>query len=264
MAGTLDHRAGFAVPGMPGKAGFGGPAVGRGRAGRPTSPSGVGRSSSACQVRAGGAGSGPGRCGAVGSRIQIAAEELQGRGHQEPRCEPVAFAPVSVGSRAVAERDKNEADAEIKAAGGEAHAGDGMAVPVLPWPDQAPHRGDGPPGSGAVSWCVHRDASCRLRCRLPRGRYQSGITLMDGSSSKAPAVRLEPPGRKWAVGGEGIRRTCLFALAGLGAWTAAVRRRTAAVQAGRLLALLLAFLALLALLSHVYHPVSGLGKSTMC
>jgi hypothetical protein len=47
---------------------------------------------------------------------------------------------------------------------GPAHARDGTEVPVLPWPDQTPHNGDRSRASGAVLWCVHRDASCR---RLP-------------------------------------------------------------------------------------------------
>src|ERR1039458_4566537 len=85
-------------------------------------------SSSACQERASSAGSGSGRCGAVDSRVQKAAQELQRRGHQEPRCPPVAFAPVLASSRAATEREQNEADAEIKTARGEAHASDGTAV----------------------------------------------------------------------------------------------------------------------------------------
>ncbi len=47
---------------------------------------------------------------------------------------------------------------------GSAHARDGTEVPVLPWPDQTPHNGDRSRGSGAVIWCVRRDASFR---RLP-------------------------------------------------------------------------------------------------
>jgi hypothetical protein len=43
-------------------------------------------------------------------------------------------------------------------------------------------------------------------------------------------------------------------VADFGVWTAAVRRRTAAVQVGKLLVLLSLFLALLALLGHAYHP----------
>jgi hypothetical protein len=39
------------------------------------------------------------------------------------------------------ERDQNEADAELKAAGSKAHATDGMEVSVLKWPDQTPHHG---------------------------------------------------------------------------------------------------------------------------
>jgi hypothetical protein len=38
-------------------------------------------------------------------------------------------------------RDKNEADAELKAASSKAHATDGMEVSVLKWPDQTPHHG---------------------------------------------------------------------------------------------------------------------------
>ncbi len=113
---------------------------------------------------AGSAGSVSGRCGAVDSHIHVTAQELQRGIHQEPRCQPVAFAPLSVSSRAATEREQNEAQAESKTAGGKAHASDGTAVPVLPWPDQTPHNGDRSRGSGAVIWCVHRDASCR---RLP-------------------------------------------------------------------------------------------------
>jgi hypothetical protein len=39
------------------------------------------------------------------------------------------------------ERDQNEADAELKAASGKAHATDGMEVSVRKWPDQTPHHG---------------------------------------------------------------------------------------------------------------------------
>jgi len=39
------------------------------------------------------------------------------------------------------ERNQNEADAELKTAGGKAHATDGVKVPVLKWLDQTPHHG---------------------------------------------------------------------------------------------------------------------------
>ncbi len=75
------------------------------------------------------------------SHVHVAAQQLQPRHPQEPRCPPVAFAPLSVSSRLTTKRDQNEADAELKAASGKAHATDGMEVSVLKWPDQAPHQG---------------------------------------------------------------------------------------------------------------------------
>lgn len=79
--------------------------------------------------------------GTSDSQVHVAAQQLQPRHPQEPRCPPVAFAPLSVSSRLTAKRDQNEADAELKAASGKAHATDGMEVSVLKWPDQAPHHG---------------------------------------------------------------------------------------------------------------------------
>lgn len=75
------------------------------------------------------------------SHVHAAAQQLQRRHPQEPRGPPVAFAPLFAGSRSTTKRDKNEADAELKAASGKAHATDGVKVPVLKWPDQAPHHG---------------------------------------------------------------------------------------------------------------------------
>jgi hypothetical protein len=77
------------------------------------------------------------------SHVHVAAQQLQCRYPEEPRCPPVAFAPLSISSRLPTERDQNEADAELKAASGKAHATDGVEVSVLKWPDQAPHRGHG-------------------------------------------------------------------------------------------------------------------------
>ncbi|HEY2075686.1 MAG TPA: hypothetical protein VGH53_05055 [Streptosporangiaceae bacterium] len=37
------------------------------------------------------------------------------------------------------ERDQNEADTQLKATSGKAHATNGMEVSVLKWPDQTPH-----------------------------------------------------------------------------------------------------------------------------
>src|SRR6266568_1592 len=48
-------------------------------------------------------------------------------------------------------------------------------VAVLPWHHRASH--EGLQGRGAVIWCVHRDASCHLRCRLS-GTYQSDSICM--------------------------------------------------------------------------------------
>src|SRR5579859_5196074 len=103
---------------------------------------------------------GTGRCGAGHLHLQVATEELQRRKRQEPRGEPVALAPVSASFRLTTERDQDEAEGESKAAGGKAHARDGTEVAVLPWSHRASH--EGLQTSGAVIWCVHRDASCYL------------------------------------------------------------------------------------------------------
>jgi hypothetical protein len=75
------------------------------------------------------------------SHVKVAAQQLQCRHPQEPRCPSIAFAPLSVSSRLTTERDQNEADAQLKAASGKPHATDGMEVSVLKWPDQTPHHG---------------------------------------------------------------------------------------------------------------------------
>ena len=107
--------------------------------------------------------------------LHIAAKELQRRKHQEPRCQPVAFAPILASFRLTTEREQNEAEGESKAAGSKAHARNGTEVAVLPWRHRASH--EGLQGCGAIIWCVHRDASCQLRCRLS-GIYQSDIIGM--------------------------------------------------------------------------------------
>ena len=71
------------------------------------------------------AGSGSGRCGAGHLHLHRAAKELQRRIHQEPRCQPVAFAPILASFRVTTEREQNEAEGESKAAGSKAHARDG-------------------------------------------------------------------------------------------------------------------------------------------
>ncbi|MGZ6387216.1 MAG: hypothetical protein ACXWOL_17540 [Ktedonobacteraceae bacterium] len=116
------------------------------------------------------AGSGSGRCGASHLHLHIAAKELQRRMHQEPRCQPVAFAPILASFRLTTEREQNESEGESKAAGSKAHARNGTEVAVFPWQHRASH--EGLQGRGAVIWCVHRDASCHLRCRLS-GTYQT-------------------------------------------------------------------------------------------
>ena len=63
------------------------------------------------------AGSGSGRCGAGHLHLQRAAQELQRRMHQEPRCQPVAFAPIVASFRLTTEREQNEAEGKRKAAG---------------------------------------------------------------------------------------------------------------------------------------------------
>ena len=124
------------------------------------------------QARASSAGSGSGRCGAGHLHLHRAAKELQRRKHQEPRCQPVAFAPIVASFRLTTQREQNEAEGESKAAGSKAHARNGTEVAVLPWRHRASH--EGLQGRGAVIWCVHRDASCHLRRRLS-GTYQSDI-----------------------------------------------------------------------------------------
>ncbi|MDQ2886200.1 MAG: hypothetical protein M3Y39_08945 [Chloroflexota bacterium] len=123
-------------------------------------------SSSARQARASSAGSGSGRCGAGHLHVHIAAKELQRRKHQEPRCQPVTFAPILASFRLTTEREQNEAEGESKAAGSKAHARNGTEMAVLPWQHRASH--EGLQGRGVVIRCVHRDASCRLWCRSPR------------------------------------------------------------------------------------------------
>lgn len=144
-------------------------------------------------ARASSAGSGSGRCGAVHSHIHITAQELQRRGHQEPRRPPVAFATFSVSPRAATKGEQNEADAEIKAAGGKAHVRGGAEVPGLPWPDQTTHNGDRSRGSGGVLWCVHRDASCRrLPGHIPQWyrciRGGRRLVTVDGETPISPGV----------------------------------------------------------------------------
>ena len=87
-----------------------------------------------------------------------------------------------------AEREQNEAKGEGEAAGRKAHARNGTEMPTLPWQHRASHKGL--QGSGAVIWCVHRDASCHLRRRLSI-IYQNDIILMDGS----PRAGLRGVGR---------------------------------------------------------------------
>jgi hypothetical protein len=82
-----------------------------------------------------------------------------------------AFAPLLVSSRATAETGQNGANAERKAAGGKAHARDGLQVPVLPWRDQTPRNGGSSPGSGVVK---HR-TGCQARHSGARtGRPRAG------------------------------------------------------------------------------------------
>src|SRR6266571_5324435 len=76
------------------------------------------------------AGSGSGRCGAGHLHLHRAAKELQRRIHQEPRCQPVAFAPILASFRLTTEREQNEAEGESKAAGNKAHARNGTEVAV--------------------------------------------------------------------------------------------------------------------------------------
>ncbi len=121
------------------------------------------------------AGSGSGRCGAGHLHLHRAAKELQRRKHQEPRCQPVAFAPILASFRLTTQREQNEAEGESKATGSKAHARNGTEVAVLPRRHRASH--EGLQGRGAVIWCVHRDASCHLRCRLS-GTYQSDSICM--------------------------------------------------------------------------------------
>lgn len=132
-------------------------------------------SSSARLAHASSAGSGSGRCGMGHLHLHIAAKELQRRKHQEPRCQPVAFAPILASFRVTTEREQNEAEGESKAAGSKAHARNGTEVAVLPWQHRASHKGL--QGRGAVIWCVHRIASCHLRCRLS-STYQSDSIFM--------------------------------------------------------------------------------------
>ena len=194
-------------------------------------------SSSARQARASSAGSGSGRCGAGHLHLHIAAKELQRRIDQEPRCQPVAFAPILASFRLTSEREQNEAEGESKAAGSKAHARNGTEVAVLPWQHRASH--EGLQGSGVVIWCVHRDASCHLRCQLS-STYHNDIILMGGSSSTALAVRLGAegsgtgctgsvlqgfPARRatWGYGCQGPARRhrhCMIVCSGLPGWRA--------------------------------------------
>ena len=72
---------------------------------------------------------------------------------------------------------------------------------VLPWRDYASHagsRGRCPPParafrSGVVIGCVHRDASCDLRCPATPITYQSDINLI-GTLSRTAAARGRPGG----------------------------------------------------------------------
>jgi hypothetical protein len=90
------------------------------------------------------------------SHVDVAAQQLQRCHREEERCPPVALAPLSVSSRVPTERDQNEANAELKAASGQAHATDGMKMSVLKWPDQVPHHGV--QRSGVVSHSARRFA----------------------------------------------------------------------------------------------------------
>ena len=117
--------------------------------------------------------------------LHIAAKELQRRKHQEPRCQPEAFAPILAGFRLTTEREQNEAEGESKATGSKAHACNGTEVAVLPWGHRASH--EGLQRCGAVIWCVHRDTSCHLRCRLS-GPYQSdSIFVADRQERHSPS-----------------------------------------------------------------------------
>lgn len=78
------------------------------------------------------------------------------------------------------EREQNDADAEMKAAGGQAHARDGTEVSVLKWRDQTFH--DESPESGVLMRCSQREASFPLWCR-PSFIYQHDITLLGEGSS---------------------------------------------------------------------------------
>ncbi|HYB00900.1 MAG TPA: hypothetical protein VED37_11835, partial [Ktedonobacteraceae bacterium] len=144
-------------------------------------------SSSVRQAGASSAGSGSGRCGAGHLHLLRAAKELQRRKHQEPRCQPVAFAPILASFRLTTEREQNEAEGESKAASSKAHARNGTEVAVLPGQHRASH--EGLQGRGAVIWCVHRDASCHLLCRLS-GTYRSDIIFMaDRQERHSPSSR---------------------------------------------------------------------------
>jgi hypothetical protein len=73
------------------------------------------------------------------------------------------------------ERKQNDANAEMKAAGGQAHARDGPEVSVLPWRDQT--FPDESPESGVLMRCIHQEASFPLWCR-PSFTYQSDIIFL--------------------------------------------------------------------------------------
>jgi predicted amidophosphoribosyltransferase len=103
------------------------------------------------------ASSGSGPSGAVGSHIQEAARELQRREPDEPGCPSVALAPLPGSSCATAEREQNEADAEMKAPRSKARGHDAAKVSALPRRDQAPQSRAG--GSGVAIWRLHQDAS---------------------------------------------------------------------------------------------------------
>jgi hypothetical protein len=92
----------------------------------------------ACRLGGGSAsGSDWGSCGAGDGDVPVASREIPRRGHQEARRQPVHFASLLVGSRATAEREQNEADAELEAASGGTRGPNAAEVAVLPWRDPA-------------------------------------------------------------------------------------------------------------------------------
>jgi len=146
-------------------------------------------SSSTRQTNASRAGSGSGRCGTSDSQVPGCPREASRRCRQEQHRPPDSLRSEGT------PHERNGAKADQDDTSGNAHACDRTGVAVLPWRDYALHagsRGRCPPPaqtfrSGVVVGCVHRDASCGLRCPATPVTYQSDITLI-GDLSRAAVV----------------------------------------------------------------------------